>query len=73
MNARRMSLVTLRFGWLIVGLIALPPLSTTAGPQQSVPQARRLERLLTMHDVRHAIHAPRDESACLHDMAEDER
>jgi hypothetical protein len=68
-----MSLVTLRFGWLIVGLIALPPLSTIAGPQQSAPQATRLERLLTMHDVRYAIHAPRGESACRHDTAKDER
>jgi hypothetical protein len=56
----------------LMGVICtlLPLTSTPAGTPAADP-AKRLEQLLTVHDVRHAIHALRaGPSECLHTEAE---
>lgn len=71
---REKSAIEHRFQTLAHLLQSYPAAAWRTGRRMQDMNLRwRLERLLTMHDVRHAIHAPREESACRHDTAEDER
>lgn len=56
----------------MMGLVCtLLPLTCIPADAPVADQASRLEYLLTAHDVRYAIHAPRASSSeCLHSEAE---
>ncbi len=56
----------------VMGLIGtLLPLASIPADAPAADQASRLEYLLTVHDVRYAIHSPRVSSSdCLHSEAE---
>jgi hypothetical protein len=65
------SITTHIAGWLIVGLTVLPLMSADAGQESAA--AERLAWLLTSHDVRQAIHAPRASDDCAQGKGETDR
>jgi hypothetical protein len=65
------SITTHIAGWLIVGLTVLPLMAADAGQQEAAEE--RLAWLLTTHDVRHVMQAPRAPADCAHGRGESDR
>lgn len=60
------TLILERAGWIVIGLCVLPLIAmatTDSRPEETPAETSHIDTLLTIHDVRTAIDAPREPSS----------